>query len=165
MMIAAVVVFVLVLLLSITLDVIALSVTPGNLALFFDTFSIAVVLMGALAWAGVTAWSKPAGRGQAFALALSVLALWVGAVGGLTGMIYSLHHLDNPAKIGPGLAEGLISLFFALLVHIVAYAFHARHQMQRGSAAASLTQRDYTWAFFAYPLMVIAMVLMVLAGL
>ena len=106
----------------------------GSIGLFIDPPSLTVVVGGtALFW---MAYHRPSGVVSAVRAALGpgglsvdeneqhllvlatgrTLAVGIGVVGMLIGLVNMLANMDNPASIGPAMAFALLSMFYAVLL-------------------------------------------------
>jgi chemotaxis protein MotA len=66
----------------------------------------------------------------------------MGLIGTLVGLVQMLGHLDDPSKIGPGMALALLTTFYgALLANVVLGPLAAK--LERNAAAEDLLRRIY----------------------
>tara|TARA_R100001594_G_scaffold122577_1_gene158743 strand:+ start:353 stop:697 length:345 start_codon:yes stop_codon:yes gene_type:complete len=78
----------------------------GTLAAFVDAPSMFIVLGISLPLVYVRGFSWKRFRR---------LLVSAGAIGTVTGLVLMLQNLDDPARIGPGMATALITLYYALV--------------------------------------------------
>jgi flagellar motor component MotA len=78
----------------------------GTLAAFVDAPSMIIVLgiSVPLVYVRGFSWKR-----------LRRLLVSAGAIGTVTGLVLMLQNLDDPAKIGPGMATALITLYYSLV--------------------------------------------------
>ena len=100
----------------------------GTPTAFIDVPSILFVAGIALPLTWIRGWSWSRLRHQI------VLA---GAIGTMIGLMSMLHHLDDPAALGPWIATAMIPLWYGLIGAAVCRAFEVEDSDDTGAVANS----------------------------